>query len=215
MGCVLGVFAKGQPHASAVFRTSISRLLRADVPADYLRAAMGFFSFSCCPPRIDRLLDCRFGRAMIAPLWGGIPAHKLRGWQMSDPELVAKSTPEINKIQRQRNAQGLPALTAEQTNRLRTVINTRHAVLHRMRAGRQRTESHWVPSDRATRHETRGLHLMFSPQTGLPSAQGTRRGGGHKGCLHLRNAPADLNLLPAAESGQDRLPEGSRNADRP
>jgi hypothetical protein len=64
---------------------------------------------------------------------------------MSDPELIAKCTPEINKSQRQRNAQGLPALTAEQANRLRTVINTRHAVLHRMRAGRQRTASHWVP----------------------------------------------------------------------
>jgi hypothetical protein len=64
---------------------------------------------------------------------------------MSDPELIAKRTPEINKIQRRRNAQGLPALTAEQANRLRTVINERHAVLHRMRAGRQRTKSHWVP----------------------------------------------------------------------
>jgi hypothetical protein len=82
---------------------------------------------------------------MIAPLWGGIPAHKLRGWQMSDPELIAKCTPEIDKIQRQRKAQGLPALTAEQANRLRTIINARHAVLHRMRAGRQRTQSHWVP----------------------------------------------------------------------
>jgi len=49
---------------------------------------------------------------------------------MSDPELIANRTPEINKIQRQRNAQGLPALTAEQANRLRTVINARHAVLH-------------------------------------------------------------------------------------
>ena len=106
---------------------------------------MGFFSFSCYSLNLGRLLDCRFGRAMIAPLWGGIPAHKLRGWQMSDPELIAKCTPEINKIQRQRNAQGLPALTAEQANRLRTVINARQAVLHRMRAGRQRTESHWVP----------------------------------------------------------------------
>jgi len=64
---------------------------------------------------------------------------------MSDSELIAKCAPEINKIQRQRNAQGFPALTAEQANRLRTVINARHAVLHRMRAGRQRTGSHWVP----------------------------------------------------------------------
>jgi hypothetical protein len=137
MGCVLGVFAKGTAPVCS-FRA-------ADVPADYLRAAMGFFSFSRWPLSMDRLLDCRFGRAIIAPLWGGIPAHKLRGWQMSGPELIAKCTPEINRMQRQRNAQGLPALTAEQANRLRTVINARHAVLQRMRAGRQRTESHWVP----------------------------------------------------------------------
>jgi hypothetical protein len=127
-----------EPHLFAVFARLTFRLTIYEQRWASSLSPAGPFS-------MDRLLDCRFGRAIIAPLWGGIPAHKLRGWQMSDPELIAKCTPEINKMQRQRNAQGLPALSAEQANRLRTVINARHAVLHRMRAGRQRTESHWVP----------------------------------------------------------------------
>lgn len=56
---------------------------------------------------------------------------------MSDPELNAIWTAEIERTQRQRKSKGLPPLTGEQANRLRTVSSGRQAVQHRMRAGRQ------------------------------------------------------------------------------
>jgi hypothetical protein len=64
---------------------------------------------------------------------------------MNAPELNPQCAAEIEKIQRQRRAQCLPALHAEQANRLRSVITARQAVLHRMRAGRHHTGSRLVP----------------------------------------------------------------------
>jgi hypothetical protein len=64
---------------------------------------------------------------------------------MSDPELSDKFTAEIEKIQRQRKAQGLSALTSEQANRLRTVISARRSLLYRVRAGSQQSGSRLVP----------------------------------------------------------------------
>lgn len=64
---------------------------------------------------------------------------------MSDPELNTKCTAEIEKIQRQRKTKGLPPLTSEQANRLRTVSSARQAVLHRMRAGYRRSRSRLAP----------------------------------------------------------------------
>lgn len=64
---------------------------------------------------------------------------------MSDPGLNVQCTAEIEKIQRQRKAKGLPPLSSEQANRLRRVSSARQAVQHRLRAGRQRSGSRFAP----------------------------------------------------------------------
>lgn len=64
---------------------------------------------------------------------------------MSAPELNAKCADEIDKIQRQRKAQCLRELSAEQINRIRRIISAREAVLHRIRAGCEHTKLHFVP----------------------------------------------------------------------